>query len=395
MNAGTRRASDPVERATALAPLVQANADAAESQRHLPASVAQAFAREGLYRIAAPESCGGENADPVTQIRTIEAISRADGSAGWNLMIGVESFGLIAPGFQRCAELIADPMVVLCGSTAAVGRADAVDGGYRVNGQWQFVSGCHNSQLFGATVCLYRDGEPDTDRGNVYAVIEKGNFEILDTWHVSGLAGSGSHDVRVVDAFVPENRIVAPIGGTLDDSPLLRFPLGARLAYNKVAVSLGIARAAIDAFIDLAEGKTPRFTSRSLRNRGRAQRAAAEAEIRVRGARALVFELVEELWADVLAGRKIAGQQLAIFQAACSDAVAGCTEAVDRLCDAAGTTANQKGHPLERLARDARVVRQHATVASHHIDDAGRVLLGLPAEGLMLKGLGGERRPAE
>jgi alkylation response protein AidB-like acyl-CoA dehydrogenase len=280
-------------------------------------------------------------------------------------------------------------MVVLCGSTAAVGRADAVDGGYRVNGQWQFVSGCHNSHLFGATVCLHENGEPDTTRGNVYAVIEKGDFEILDTWNVSGLAGSGSHDVRVVDAFVPETRIVAPIGGTRDASPLLRFPLGARLAYNKVAVSLGIARAAMDAFVELAEGKTPRFTSRSLRHRGRAQRATAEAEIRMRGARALIFELVEELWSDVLAQREIAGTRLAIFQAACSDAVAGCADCVDRLCDSAGTTANQKGHPLERLGRDVRVVRQHATVASHHIDDAGRVLLGLPAEGLMLKGLGG------
>jgi alkylation response protein AidB-like acyl-CoA dehydrogenase len=380
-----------VERAEALLPLVRANADAAEAARHLPAEVARAFARAGLYRIAAPESCGGEEADPATQIRTIETISRADASAGWNLMIGIESFGLIAPGFARCAELIEDPMVVLCSSTAAVGRAEAVEGGYRVTGQWQFVSGCHNSQLFGATVRLYRQGEPVPERGNVYAVVAREDFEILDTWRVSGLAGSGSHDVRVTDVFVPETRIVAPIGGNAGDSPLLRFPLGARLAYNKVAVSQGIGRAAIDAFVDLARGKTPRFTSRSLRHRQRAQRAVAEAEVRVRGARALVFDLVESLWRDVVSGRAISGEQLAVFQAACSDAVAGCAEAVDVLCDAAGTTANQQGHPLERLARDVRVVRQHASVASHHIDDAGRVLLGLPAEGLMLKGLGGDR----
>ncbi len=394
MTAITARPTSPIERAETLLPLVRANADAAEAQRHLPAVVAQAFAREGLYRIAAPERCGGENADPATQIRTIETISRADGSAGWNLMIGVESFGLIAPGFKNCAELIADPMVVLCGSTAAVGRADAVAGGYRVSGQWQFVSGCHNSQLFGATVRLYRNGAPDEERGNVYALVEKGDFEILDTWHVSGLAGSGSHDVRVDDVFVPESRIVAPLGGTRDESALLRFPLGARLAYNKVAVSLGIARAALDAFVDLAQGKTPRFTSHSLRHRDRAQRGIAEAEVRVRASRALVFELVAQLWSDVLAGQRIAGAQLAIFQAACSDAVAGCVAAVDLLCDAAGTTANQKGHPLERLGRDIRVVRQHASVASHHIDDAGRVLLGLPAEGLMLKGLNNGPQPS-
>ncbi len=387
---GPMHATDtPEARAEALLPLVRANADAAEAQRHLPAAVAEAFARAGLYRIAAPASCGGEEADPATQIRTIEIISRADGSAGWNLMIGVESFGLIAPGFERCPELIADPMVVLCSSTAAVGHAEAVDGGYRVSGQWQFVSGCHNSQLFGATVRLHRDGEPLPQRGNVYALVPRADFEILDTWRVSGLAGSGSHDVRVTEAFVPENRIVAPIGGNAGDSPLLRFPLGPRLAYNKVAVALGIARAAIDAFTDVARGKVPRFSSRSLCHRPRAQRAAAEAEVRVRGCRALVFDLVDRLWEDVLSERQIPAEHLALFQAACSDAAAGCAQAVDLLCDAAGTTANAKGHPLERLARDVRVVRQHASVASHHIEDAGRVFLGLPAEGLMLKGLAG------
>ncbi len=101
--------------------------------------------------------------------------------------------------------------------------------------------------------------------------------------------------------------------------------------------------------------------------------------------------LVTDLWQQVLAGRRPPARDLALFQAACSDAVAGTCEAVDRLADAAGTTANMIGHPLERLTRDVRVVRQHATVASHHLDDAGRVLLGLPGEGLMLRTLQSER----
>jgi alkylation response protein AidB-like acyl-CoA dehydrogenase len=366
--------------------------------------VAEAFAREGLFRLAAPAWCGGEAADPMTQIAVIETISEADGSAGWNLMIGIESFGLIAPGLGACAELIADPEAILCSSTAAVGHAEAVAGGYRVSGQWQFVSGCHNSHLFGATVRLHRDGAPVPGTGNVYAMLPRPDFTIVDTWHVAGLRGSGSHDVRVAEAFVPQARIVPPLGAELGrlaqqrgdptdlataarGAALLRFPLGARLAYNKVAVALGIARAALSTFTDLAAGKVPRFSRSTLRERGRAQRAVAEAEVRVLGARALVMALVADLWEDVLAERPVPGRQLAIFQAACSDAVAGACEAVDRLADAAGTTANTIGHPLERLLRDVRVVRQHVTVASHHIDDAGRVLLGLPGEGLMLRGL--------
>ncbi len=389
----TERASSaaggpPVERAAALEALVHEHATESEQQRHLSSAVAQAFARTGLYRIAAPRACFGEEADPLTQVETIETISRFDGSAGWNLMIGIETFGLIAPAFDRCLELIRDPEVVMCSSTAAVGRAERSDGGYVVSGRWQFVSGCHNSSIFGATVRRYADGEPEPNAPNVYAIVTLPEFEIKDTWHVTGLCGSGSHDVVVEDVFVPDERIVAPMGGYSHESPLLRFPLGARLAYNKVAVALGITRAALDAFVAVAQGKVPRFTSMSLRDRPHAQRAIANAEIRLRGARAVVFEQLAALWETVQQAGHITTRERALFQLACSDAVRGCAEAVDLVVEAAGTTANQLGHPLERPSRDIRVIRQHVTVAGHHVDDAGRVLLGLDPQGMMLAGIG-------
>lgn len=375
----------PVERALGLESLVREHADEADQRRRLPAVVASAFAENGLYRIGAPRDYGGEEADPITQIETIEAISFYDGSAGWNLMIGVESFGLIAPGCGACKHLIDDPMVVMSSSTAAVGKAEKVDQGYRINGQWQFVSGCQNSSVFGATVAIHENGQPVP--GNVYAMIAAPDFEILDTWDVSGMRGSGSHDVRVTDIMVPKEQIVAPLGGTQSNQPLLRFPLGARLAYNKVAVALGIARAGLDLFVELAEGKIPRFQSRSLRERAASQRAIAEAEIKVRSSRAFVFDQVAMFWDRAQAGAHITSRERAIFQIACSDAVRACVDAVDLIADAAGTSANFRSSPLERICRDIRVVRQHVTVASHHIDDAGRVLLGLPAEGMMLRGL--------
>jgi alkylation response protein AidB-like acyl-CoA dehydrogenase len=378
----------PVERATKLRELVRQHADDAERNRRLSPVVAQAMAAEGLYRIAAPREFYGEEVAPIIQIRTIEEISRADASAGWNLMIGIESFGLIAPAFKHCRELIADPLVVLCGSTAAVGRADRTDGGYLINGQWQFVSGCHNSQIFCATVRLHEDGEPVAGEINRYAIVELPDFEIIDTWKVGGLCGSGSHDVRVENVLVPPERIVAPIGGTTHSSPLLRFPLAARLAYNKVGVSLGVARAAIDAFVELAEAKTPRFSSRMLRERSHAHRAVAEAEVRLRAGRALVFELTEQIWQAVVAGDAVDKKTRALFQISCSDAVRGCAQAVDLVAEAAGTSANQLGCPLERMARDVRVVGQHLTVAAMHIEDGGRVLLGLEPKEAMLKGLG-------
>lgn len=383
---------DPITRARGLMELVAAHADRAEAERRLPAAVARAFAEQGLYRIAAPRRCGGADETPMTQIETIATVAEADGSAGWNLMIGVESFGLIAPGLGACADLIADPMTVLCSSTAAVGRAEAVPGGYRVTGQWPFVSGCHNAHVFGATVQLHENGQPVAGAPLVYAMVPKGDYQILDTWDVSGMRGSGSHDVQVTAAFVPTERIVASMGGgrALAATERAVFPLAPRLAYNKVAVAIGIARAAAEAFESLARGKIPRFTSHALRDRAAAQRAAAMAEVRVAGARAQLLAAVESLWMRVQDGELPSARELATFQALCSMTVADLCAAVDQLADAAGTTANFRGHPLDRASRDIRVVRQHASVASHHIEDAGRVLLGLRGAGLMLRGLQAE-----
>ena len=378
---------DPVARAVSLQGLVREHADRSEVQRHLAAEVAQAFAAEGLYRIAAPAEIGS-GADPLRQVRTIEAIAYADGSAAWNLMIGIESFGLIAPSFGACMHLIEDPLTVLCSSTAAVGRADKVSGGYQINGRWQFVSGCHNAQIFGATVRVWENGVQIEKMGNRYALVCLPDWQILDTWHTGGLCGSGSHDVEVVDVFIPQEQLIAPIGGNQHSSPLLSFPLGARLAYNKVGVAWGMTRAALDAFVALAQGKTPRFSSRGLKDRPRAQRAVAEAEVQFRSGRSLVVDLLEQMWEVVQDRGHISSRERALFQLACSDSVRGCIGAVALLVEAAGTSANQKGHPLERIQRDVRVVGQHVTVAPHNIEDAGRILLGLPAQEMMLAGPG-------
>jgi alkylation response protein AidB-like acyl-CoA dehydrogenase len=380
---------DLVVRARALKPIAREAADEAERERRLPARVAAAMAKEGLYRIAAPSWLDGAEASPVTQVRVIEAISEGDGAAGWNVMIGIESFSLVGLAFDRDLELFADPLTIVCGSTANVGRADRVDGGYRVSGQWSFVSGCHNSQVFTGLVAVHENGQPAAGNPVVHAAVGRDEFEIVDAWNVAGLRGSGSHDVRVDDVFIPERHLgrnmAFPDREKLADSPVLRIPLGPRLAYNKIGVGFGIARAAIDAFVDLASGKIPRFSSSKLAERPLAQRAVALAEVRLRAARALVLESAEELWDCVRAHRVFSDKQRALFAIGCADAARACAEAVDTVSEAAGTTANELASPLERCQRDVRVIRQHMTVAPSLIEDGGRVLLGLEPETVMLK----------
>jgi alkylation response protein AidB-like acyl-CoA dehydrogenase len=378
--------ADPIARAIALQPLVREAADEADRERRLPAHIAVALAKEGLYRISAPRDCHGAEADPATQIKTIEAISYADGAAGWNLMIGIESFGLLSLGFPLGRELFADPLAILSSSTAAFGKAETVPEGYRVSGDWQFVSGCHNCHWFAGLLFVHENGAPVPGKLPCFALMPRDEIEILDTWHVAGLRGSGSHDVRVRDVLVPKEHMTsfaAPLDPSLD-TPLARIPTGSRLAYNKVGVGFGIARAAIDDFVELATGKVPRFSSSKLRERPFAQNALASAEARLRGARAFVLECVGELWEGAVAGRGPSDRERALLQIACSDAARASADAVDLVVEAAGTSANRLDSPLERRARDARVIRQHVTVAPQHLEDAGRVLLGLSPEGLML-----------
>ena len=282
---------------------------------------------------------GGADADPVTQMAVIEAVSRADGSAGWNLMIGIETFALVSPSMGTCTDMIEDPSLIMASSTAAVGEAKPCEGGWLINGQWQFVSGIHNAHVFGATVRKVGiDGEPPEQR--YYAILPKGRYEIVDTWHVSGLRGSGSHDVRIENQTVPDNCLVATLGRGSMKSNQLTIPLDVRLTFNKIAVALGIARAGIEAFVELAHGKTPRFANRKLKDRPFAQRQLAKAEVRLRTIRAAVYEHTEQVTQICYSGQRLSDEDIAIAHLLASEASTGAVEVVEALLEAAGTTVN-------------------------------------------------------
>jgi alkylation response protein AidB-like acyl-CoA dehydrogenase len=344
-----------VERARELQPLVRSFADRGEAERTPPLEVVRALREAGLFRIAVAAEVGGAEATPREQILAIEAISEADGAAGWALMIGVENLGFASAHLQPdvAEQVIAKhPEVIFSGALNPLGRASRVDGGVRVSGRWPFASGCLHSDWFWGQCVLDQDGKPEL----LEVLVPRTDFEVLDTWHVAGLRGSGSHDVA-----------------------LFRLPPFSRLAYNKVGVATGIGRAALDAFIELASERVPRGMRAPLRERRFAQESIAEAETVLRSARAFVFESVEELWQETCAGRTPSAKQRALVQLACSKAVAAAARAVEIVHAAAGTSANTLSSPLERRMRDVHVVGQHIIVSPALIEPASRVLLGLPS----------------
>ena len=271
------------------------------------------MARAGLFRLAAPEAYGGLEADPVTMIRAIEAISEADGATGWTLMIGIETVGIALgalPPSSAAALLGERPDIVFAGALNPLGRALEVEGGLLASGRWPYSSGCQTADHFWGG-CLLADpgGEPrrvDGERISRQIVVPSAKYEVVETWDASGLCGSGSHDVVIADLFVP-NDFVTDVDGTgmRVDTPLFRLPFRSRLAFNKVGVATGVARAALDAFERLANEKTPFREIELLRERPQAQLAMAEAEARFGAARAYVFETVSEMWVASCAGRPV------------------------------------------------------------------------------------------
>ena len=371
------------ERILQLKPLIEAHADHAEERRQLCSQVARAMARAGLYRVAAPSRLGGDEAHPLTQIRTIEAVSEINGATGWNLMIGIENMGILGSVCNPAVteKIYADSELIISGSLNPLGTAVREEGGYRVNGQWPFASGIHNASYFWGQSIVHQDGKPLKDSGRYIfceALVPVEQAEILDTWHVSGMRGSGSHDVKLTDVFVPDEYISHVQNAQhVESGTLYKLPIYSRLAYNKVGVATGIARAAMTHFINLASMKKPRASSVQLQHRVDAQRAVSEAERLVGSARSYVFETISDLWDTVDRGDTPSARQRALVQLSCSGAANESVKAVEMLYSSAGASANFKSSPLERDLRDVLVVRQHIMVSPQFSEAIGRVLLGM------------------
>ncbi len=240
-----------------------------------------------IFRQLVPRVAGGDELDPITMLDVVEAVSRVDGSAGWLAMIGSGAgflTGYLDSSVGR--EIFADPYACLCGNIgAASARAVVVRGGYRVSGRWPFVSGCEHSTWMAGNALVY-DG--DTLRTNAdgtprprIMVFPHDDARIIDTWSATGLRATGSHDVAVADIFVPEERSLWWSDGPTQPGPL--YPVRLMLVAH-AAHALGIARAAIDALVDLAESKKPTRSTSLLRDSPLMHASLAQAEGLVQGA---------------------------------------------------------------------------------------------------------------
>jgi indole-3-acetate monooxygenase len=372
-----------------LAPLIRAHADEAERDRRLSPVVVRALGEAGIFRMYTPRALGGLEVDPLTFYRVVEAIARIDGSTGWCVFIAGGNPLLGAFLADEAAEKVfgSDSQVITAGVVHPYGTALVSEGGYRVTGRWSYASGCqHSSWIFcccqvfdGDQVHLADDGEPDLR----LFFVPSGQVSIVETWDVSGLSGTGSHDVVIDRVFVPAAYACAFKPGitpqcTYYQSPVYRYVLYASFALAIGAVALGIAQGALDACLELAQSKKPSIGSEMLRDRSLFQVRVAEAVALVRSARAWLHTTVEQTWQSHLAHAQVTFEGRADLLLAAANATRSAAAAVDILYTVAGASANYRSSPLQRALRDIHAATQHVGTAAPQFQSAGRMILGLP-----------------
>lgn len=377
--------SDLLEAARALGPRIRELAQVAEEQRRLPSELADAFGRIGLWRACVPVAIGGLEVPLHTQLAVFEELARADGAAGWCAMIGGTgsiTYASLDPAVARDLTL-AKPDACTSGVFAPMGRAAEEGDGYRVSGRWPFGSGVDHSERMSMGVTVWgSDGPKLRDSGAPevrWVLLERDEFEIVDTWNVSGLRGTGSHDVVADNVLVPRERFTI-LGRNRHEGPLYAFPFFGLLAVAVGSVCLGIARSAIDELTDLAAVKTATGQRRRLAERAHVQMQVAEAEAELRAARAFFYGAVDDAWRHAETGAEPTLEQRAALRLAATNAARSGARVVDRMYDAGGGTSVYATSRLQKDFRDIHTATQHAVVGQPTYELAGRVLLGVETD---------------
>jgi alkylation response protein AidB-like acyl-CoA dehydrogenase len=372
-----------------ISPLIREHAAQAERERRLSRPVVEAMLEAGLYSMSRPTAFGGLETDPITLFRVVEEVARHDSAAAWNLQLSLAANCCLAwlPDEGAAEVMASHPSTIIATSFTPGRQARAVEGGYRLTGQWPFVSGGHDCHWFFFLPEIVDGNEPRlSDEGlpiQRFMFLPAEQAEIVDTWHTLGMRGTGSDDVVVSDLFIAD-RYTAPMAplevpGTAYRGPLYRLTVWVPIALL-VPPALGIARAAIDGLVDLAGAKTPSFTGSSLGRRQVVQRQVAEAEAALGAGRAYLYEAFREGWEAAVQGAEITLDQKLKMQLAMTHGVACATRAVDLVHAAAGTSSIRDEQDFQRHFRDVHTITQHAFVSASRYESVGLPVLGMDSD---------------
>ncbi len=368
-----------VETAKSLRPLIVATADETEANGKPPDHLIEAFTDAGLYRMFIPAAAGGMEVPPLVAFHAVEALSEADPSSGWVVMLATElslATGLLATDDLR--EMIGSdepggPRCRIAGSARPTNWGKRTDGGWIINGIATYASGIDHATLVVAT---FHDLDQPADAYMSFLDPDQGT--ILRTWDTMGLRGTGSHDYESADVFAPDKRTVKVGSRAYAPGSNWRIPdSGIASWLQNGGQALGAAQGAINEVVRHAGLVASKSDSRTLAEREQFRVALGRAQARVGSARSYVREMGANAWQSVLDGerdRVAAG----LWRLANVNAVHAATEAVEILFNAAGTNAIHRRWTLERRFRDLQVARRHNAGLDFNWDAGARPMLGLP-----------------
>jgi indole-3-acetate monooxygenase len=378
--------SQSVDSARTIATLARERAAKGERDRKLSTDLVEAMIDAGFFRLCVPSSVGGGEANPATLVAVCEELARGDAAAGWCIAV-MATAGMPAAYIPEevAREIYGDPRSVVGGVFAPRGRAVVQGESYRVTGRWPFSSGVdHCTWVMGGCVVeengeprLLESGRPDVE----LALFPREEVQVIDTWNVSGLRATGSHDIAIEDLTVPRDRATSVITREpVSDAPLYAFPPFGLLALTIAGTALGIARAAIEDLLDLAGGKIPTGSARSLAERPVTQTRIAQAEATLLSARAFLYEAIASAWDAAESTGTVSVEQRAALRLAATHATAASASAVDTAYDLGGGTAIYETSPLQKRFRDVHAATQHMLIGPSTWELTGRLMLGLPTD---------------
>jgi alkylation response protein AidB-like acyl-CoA dehydrogenase len=384
-------AGDPalISKAEALRPVVEAHSNEIEEKRRLPPALLDRLHEARLFRLLMPRSSNGIETDPITFFHVIETIAQADASTAW-CMSQASGCSMSAAYLDLpvAHEIFGnDPRAVLAWGPGPRVRAVECEGGYKVTGVWAFASGCRHATWLGAHCPIYQaDGTPrlgDTGKqADRTMLVPSSEVQWTDIWNTVGLRGTASDQFALTDHFVRADHTMTRDfqKECRESGPLYRMSAMTCYELGFSGVALGIARACLDNFVDVAKNKIPRGKVSPLRDNAVVQTDLAQVEVGIRSARAFLLQSVAGIWKQVSAGEKLTMDQRITIRMASTNSIHKSREAVDFAYNAAGATAIFENHPLERRFRDIHTVTQQLQGRLSHFETVGAWMLGADAD---------------
>jgi 3-hydroxy-9,10-secoandrosta-1,3,5(10)-triene-9,17-dione monooxygenase len=384
-----------VARAKALVPRLRERAARTEELRRLPPETERDLHDAGLFRIVQPKRVGGVELDYVALVDCAELLGRADASVAWNFGNLASHHWMLAMFDGEAQDLVWDgaPDALIASSFIfPAGRAARVEGGYRLRGSWPFSSGVASCEWNMLASVVSSDDEADGIEYRIF-LLPKSDYRILDTWDAAGLRGTGSNDVEVRDAFVPEHMTVAVSdlaggmtpGSAVNPNPLYTLPVFSLFPYVLSGVALGNAQACLDDYVEVAQHRASTYNRTKLGDLQSTQIKIADASAKIDAARLVMRSACIEAMAEAQRGNIPDIATKTRYRRDGAFSVNLCTEAVSMLFAASGARGLFMTGVLQRQFRDAHAINSHI---AFNFDAAGtnygRVALGLPSENLTL-----------